>query len=38
VAETVTAAQTWEASELPIVAMGQRIRQTTPAVRIERLI
>jgi len=38
VAETVTAAQTWEASELPIVAMGQRIRQTTPAVRIERLV
>ena len=38
VAETVTAAQTWEASELPVVAMGQRIRQTSPAVRIERLV
>jgi pyridoxine kinase len=38
VAETVAAAQTWEASELPVVAMGQRIRQTSPAVRIERLV
>jgi pyridoxine kinase len=38
VAETVTAAQTWEASELPVVAMGERIRQTSPAVRIERLV
>ena len=38
VAETVVAASTWEASELPVVAMGQRIRQTSPAVRIERLV
>jgi pyridoxine kinase len=38
VAETITAAHTWEASELPVVAMGQRIRQTSPAVRIERLV
>ena len=37
VAETVLAAQTWEATELPLVAMGQRIRQASPAVRIERL-
>ena len=38
VAETVTAAQTWEASELPVVAMGQRVRAASPAVRIERLV
>lgn len=37
VAETITAARTWEATELPVVAMGQRIRQASPAVRIERL-
>jgi pyridoxine kinase len=37
VAETVLAAQTWEATEMPLVAMGQRIRQASPAVRIERL-
>jgi pyridoxine kinase len=38
VAETVAAAQTWEASELPVVAMGPRVGQTSPAVRIERLV
>jgi len=37
VAETVTAANLWNASELPIVAMGARIKQTSPSVRIERL-
>lgn len=37
VAETVTAATTWNAPELPIVAMAARIKQTSPAVRIERL-
>ena len=37
VAETVTAANLWNAPELPIVAMAARIRQTSPAVRIERL-
>jgi len=37
VAETVTAANIWNAPELPIVAMGPRIKQTSPTVRIERL-
>ncbi|CAN5523946.1 bifunctional hydroxymethylpyrimidine kinase/phosphomethylpyrimidine kinase [soil metagenome] len=37
VAETVTAANIWNASELPIVAMAARIKQTSPTVRIERL-
>jgi pyridoxine kinase len=37
VAETVAAANLWDAPELPIVAMSARIRQTSPAVRIERL-
>ncbi|KQZ29904.1 bifunctional hydroxymethylpyrimidine kinase/phosphomethylpyrimidine kinase [Caulobacter sp. Root1472] len=37
VAETVTAANLWNAPELPIVAMGARIKQTSPSVRIERL-
>lgn len=37
VAETVAAANLWSAPELPIVAMGARIRQTSPSVRIERL-
>jgi hypothetical protein len=35
VAETVTAANVWNAPELPIVAMGARIKQTSPTVRIE---
>lgn len=37
VAETVAAANLWNAPELPIVAMGARIKQTSPAVRVERL-
>lgn len=37
VAETITAANIWNAPELPIVAMAARIKQTSPAVRIERL-
>lgn len=37
VAETVTAANIWNAPELPIVAMAARIKQTSPSVRIERL-
>ncbi|UAL10408.1 bifunctional hydroxymethylpyrimidine kinase/phosphomethylpyrimidine kinase [Caulobacter segnis] len=37
VAETVAAANLWNAPELPIVAMGARIKQTSPSVRIERL-
>ncbi len=37
VAETVTAAQVWNAPELPIVAMAARLKQTSPTVRIERL-
>jgi pyridoxine kinase len=37
VAETVIAANIWNAPELPIVAMAARIKQTSPAVRIERL-
>jgi pyridoxine kinase len=32
VAETVTAANIWNAPELPIVAMGARIKQTSPTV------
>jgi pyridoxine kinase len=36
--ETVLAAEAWAASELPVVAMGPRLRQASPAVRIERLI
>lgn len=37
VAETVAAAKLWNAPELPIVALGARIKQTSPSVRIERL-
>ena len=37
VAETVAAANIWNAPELPIVAMAARIKQTSPTVRIERL-
>jgi pyridoxine kinase len=37
VAETVAAAKLWNAPELPIVAMGARLKQTSPSVRIERL-
>lgn len=36
-AETITSAANWSSPELPIVAMGARIKQTSPTVRIERL-
>ncbi len=36
--ETVVAAEAWAASELPVVAMGPRLRQASANVRIERLI
>lgn len=35
--ETISGALTWNSPELPIVAMGARIKLTSPAVRIERL-
>ncbi len=35
--ETILAAQAWGASELPVVAVGAKIRQVSPGVRIERL-
>lgn len=35
--ETIIAAYTWTSPELPIVAMGQRIKLSSPSVRIERL-
>ena len=38
VAETVAAAKLWNAPELPIVALGARLKQTSPSVRIERLV
>ncbi len=38
VMETLLAAEAWEASELPVVAVGPKLRQTSPAVRIERLL
>lgn len=37
VAETISAAQTWSAPELPIVGMAQRLKATSPTVRMERL-
>ncbi|MGR4865586.1 bifunctional hydroxymethylpyrimidine kinase/phosphomethylpyrimidine kinase [Caulobacter sp. LARHSG274] len=37
VVETVIAANVWNAPELPIVAMGARIKQTSPGVTVERL-
>lgn len=37
VAETVAAAHAAKASELPIVAMAQRLKATSPSVRLERL-
>ena len=37
VAETVAAAQTWKSPELPIVGMAQRLKATSPTVRLERL-
>jgi pyridoxine kinase len=36
-AETITSANIWASPELPIVAMGSRIMQASPTVRIERL-
>lgn len=37
VAETVAAASAAKAAELPIVAMAQRLKATSPSVRLERL-
>lgn len=37
VAETVAAAHMWKAKELPLVAMAQRLKATSPHVRMERL-
>ncbi len=37
VAETITAADAWNSPELPVVAMGARIKAASPSVRIERL-
>ena len=37
VAETVAAAGMWNVQELPVVAMGARIKAASPSVRIERL-
>lgn len=37
VAETVAAAAMWNSPELPIVAVGPKIRSASPSVRIERL-
>ena len=37
VAETVTAAGIWKTPELPVVAMGAKIKAASPSVRIERL-
>lgn len=38
VLETVTAAEAWSASELPVVALGPKPRRVSPRVRIERLV
>ncbi len=37
VAETIVAADAWKSQELPVVAMGARIKSASPSVRIERL-
>ena len=37
VAETVAAAAMWKTPELPVVAMGAKIKAASPSVRIERL-
>lgn len=37
VVETITAAAAWESPELPIVAVGARLKLTSPTVRVERL-
>jgi pyridoxine kinase len=38
VAEAVAAARAWDASELPVVAMGARLGEASASVRIERLM
>jgi pyridoxine kinase len=35
--ETVTAAQDWDAPELPIIALGERLVRPTAPLRIERV-
>jgi pyridoxine kinase len=37
IAETIAAAGMWKAQELPVVALGSKIRSASPIVRIERL-
>ena len=37
VAETVTSAGIWKTPELPVIAMGAKIKAASPSVRIERL-
>ena len=37
VAETVASAGMWKTAELPVVAMGAKIKAASPSVRIERL-
>ncbi|HMO42183.1 MAG TPA: bifunctional hydroxymethylpyrimidine kinase/phosphomethylpyrimidine kinase [Phenylobacterium sp.] len=37
VAETIAAAHMWKTAELPVVAMAQRLKATSPHVRMERL-
>ena len=37
VAETIAAASIWKSQELPVVALGPKIRSASPIVRIERL-
>jgi pyridoxine kinase len=37
VAETIIAAGIWKSQELPVVALGPKIRSASPSVRIERL-
>jgi pyridoxine kinase len=37
VAETVAAAAMWKTPELPLMAMGPKIKAASPSVRIERL-
>ena len=38
VVEAVTAAQAWETPELPIVALGARLKTASPSVRVERVL
>lgn len=37
VAETIASANMWKTQELPVVALGAKIRSASPSVRIERL-